>query len=199
MMLRSSTSGREVAAAILHLAQVVSGPGLTCGLTWAQCTALRFLARANRFSRTASAFAAFHGTTRGTASQTIKSLIARGYVVRTRSATDGRSARLDLTATGWAALANDPFEDLVGAAEELPADLRSRAGEAIDRLIDDIARRRSAQVFGTCGACRHRSEPAPVAEGAPQCECRFARAVLAPNEMAQLCIYFEPEQSSTRP
>lgn len=192
-------NGREVAGTILQLAQVVSGPGFTGGLTWAQWTALRFLARANRFSRTASAFAAFHGTTRGTASQTIKSLIARGHVVRTRSAADGRSARLDLTGTGWAALASDPFEDLVGAAEELPADLRTRAGDALARLIGDIARRRGTQLFGTCGACRHRRELAPGADDAPQCECRLARAALAPNEMAELCIYFDPAQIPMRP
>lgn len=75
-MLRSPTNSRAVADAILRVGQMVSGPGFAGGLTWAQWTALRYLARANSLSRTPSAFAAFHGTTRGTASQTIKSLIA---------------------------------------------------------------------------------------------------------------------------
>ena len=43
---------------------------------------LRYFARANTFSRTPSAFAEFQATTRGTASQAIKVLEARGYLAR---------------------------------------------------------------------------------------------------------------------
>jgi DNA-binding MarR family transcriptional regulator len=78
------------------------------GLTPAQWAVLRYFARANRFSRTPSAFAAFHGTIRGTASQTIKSLETRGYLRRTRSEADGRSARLDLIGKARAILAHAP-------------------------------------------------------------------------------------------
>lgn len=135
-MLRSPTNSRAVANAILRVGQMVSGPGLAGGLTWAQWTALRYLARANSLSCTPSLFAAFHGTTRGTASQTIKSLIAGGYVVRTRSTADGRSARLDLAPTQ-----------------------RHEAGAALIRLIASLARRRDAPPFGSCGDCRDRGDP----------------------------------------
>src|SRR5215475_13325329 len=62
--------------------------------------ALRYFARANPFSRTPSAFAAFQATTRGTASQAIKALEAGGYLVRQRSKADGRSVSLRLTSKG---------------------------------------------------------------------------------------------------
>lgn len=197
-MLRSPTNSRAVADAILRVGQMVSGPGFAGGLTWAQWTALRYLARANRFSRTPSAFAAFHGTTRGTASQTIRSLIAAGYVVRTRSPADGRSARLDLTARGRGALAQDPAEDLVAALDDLPPAQRSQAGAALDRLIDRLARRRSAPAFGSCGDCHHRSDLPQDPDGTPHCECRFAQAALEPDETAQLCLYFQPAHRARR-
>ena len=84
---------RVIAELVLRLGRIASGEGLVEGLTPAQWTVLRYFARANRFSRTPSAFAAFHGTTRGTASQTIKNLEIQGYLTRIRSQADGRSAR----------------------------------------------------------------------------------------------------------
>ncbi len=111
---------RVIAELVLHLGCIASGEGLVKGLTPAQWTVLRFFARANRFSRTPSAFAAFHGTTRGTASQTIKNVETQGYLTRMRSEADGRSARLDLTDKARAILVNDLFEALVRAADALP-------------------------------------------------------------------------------
>src|ERR1700737_2503624 len=75
---------RVIAELVLRLGRIASGEGLVEGLTPAQWTVLRYFARANRFSRTPSAFAAFHGTTRGTASQTIKNLEIQGYLTRMR-------------------------------------------------------------------------------------------------------------------
>src|SRR5262249_11418773 len=65
-------SERAIAESIVHLGHIAQGDGFVAGRTPAQWTALRYFARANRFSRTPSAFAEFHGTTRGTASQTTK-------------------------------------------------------------------------------------------------------------------------------
>ena len=90
-------NSRVIADLVLRLGYIASGDGLTERLTPAQWSALSYFARANRFSRTPSAFAEFRGTTRGTASQTIKSLIAQGYLKQTRSEADRRSIRLDLT------------------------------------------------------------------------------------------------------
>jgi DNA-binding MarR family transcriptional regulator len=83
-----------IADLVLHLGRIASREALVEGLTPAQWTVLRYFARANRFSRTPSAFAAFHGTTRGTASQMIKNLEIQGYLTRMRSEADGQSTRL---------------------------------------------------------------------------------------------------------
>lgn len=189
----------KAAVAILQLGQMVSGPGLTDGLTWAQWTALRYLARANRFSRTPSAFAVFYGTTRGTASQTIKSLIRGGYIAAARSPVDGRSTRLDLTAKGRNTLAGDPAEDLVAVIDDLAPGQRSEAAAMLAWLIDHLAKRRKSPAFGSCGDCFHSSEPAQCPDGTRHCECRLAQALLEPAETVQLCLHYQPTRRARRP
>ena len=78
-------SSRTVAELVVQLGCLARGDGFVADLTLAQWTALRYFSRVNRFSRTVSAFAEFHGTTRGTASQTIKSLVQNDYLTRKRS------------------------------------------------------------------------------------------------------------------
>ena len=121
-------SPQLLAQMLLHLGRLAHGEVKVAGLTPAQWTVLRYFSSANRFSRTASVFASFHGTTRGTASQTIKLLVAAGYLERFRSERDGRSARLDLTFKGRAALAEDPFQALVEAIDRLPTGLAGTFG-----------------------------------------------------------------------
>ena len=75
-------SGRETAELLLLMGRLVQAEGYRGELSPAQWMALRYFARANRFSRNPSAFAEFQATTRGTASQTIKTLEAGGDLIR---------------------------------------------------------------------------------------------------------------------
>src|SRR4029077_16866555 len=87
-------SARETAELLLLVGRLVQAEGYDGELSPPQWRALRFFARANPFSRTPSAFAEFQATTRGPASQAIKSLEAGGYLVRQPFKTDGRSVSL---------------------------------------------------------------------------------------------------------
>ncbi|MEE8227707.1 MAG: MarR family winged helix-turn-helix transcriptional regulator, partial [Kiloniellales bacterium] len=78
-------SAQTVAELVVQLGCLARGDGFVANLTVAQWAALRYFSSVNRFSRTVSAFAEFHGTTRGTASQTIKSLVQNDYLTRKRS------------------------------------------------------------------------------------------------------------------
>ena len=182
---------RVIAELVLRLGCIASGEGLVEGLTPVQWTVLRYFARANRFSRTPSAFAAFHGTTRGTASQTIKNLETQGYLTRLRSKADGRSVRLDLTEKARAILVNDLFEALVRAADALPAGVRGHFANGLQRMLGQVASERGKPPFGTCASCKHldccREGPAPYA-------CRFASEPLLLAELDELCIYFAPSK-----
>ena len=183
---------RVIAELVLQLGRIASGEGLVEGLTSAQWSVLRYFARANRFSRTPSAFAAFQGTTRGTASQTIKNLGTLGYLTRVRSEADGRSVRLDLTDKARAILANDLFEALVRAADGLPPGVRGHFGNALERMLGQLAWERGKPVFGTCASCKHLQGDGCCQDGQAAYACGLADAPLLAEELDELCIYFAP-------
>ena len=183
---------RVNAELVLRLGCIGSGEGLVKGLTPAQWTVLRYFARANRFSRTPSAFAAFHGTTRGTASQMIKKLETQGYLTRTRSEADGRSTRLDLTDKARAVLVNDRFAAVVRAADALPPGVRGDFANALQRMLGQVASERGKPPFGTCASCKHLEGDGCSQEGQAPYACGFASGPLFLEELDELCIYFAP-------
>ena len=173
-----------LAELIVHLGRTAQADG-DGQMTAAQWTALRYLSRANSASRTPSAFASFHVTTRGTATQTLKGLEARGLIRRGENRRDGRSVCYDLTEAGLAQLAQDPLRDLTGAMAALPPPLRSAMAEALPLLVAIIAQRREAPAFGTCQDCRH-------FEGRPQgAFCACMADGLAASEINRLCVNFD--------
>lgn len=188
---------RIIAELVLHLGRIASGEGLVEGLTPAEWAVLRYFARANRFSRTPSAFAAFHGTTRGTASQTIKNLETQGYLTRMRSEADGRSVRLVLTDKARAILVNDLFEALVRAADTLPPGVRGHFANALQRMLGQVAWERGKPPFGTCASCKHLEGDGCSREGQAPYACGFASEPLLLEELDGVCINFAPGKPMT--
>ena len=188
---------RAIAELVLHLGRIASGEGLVEGLTPVQWSVLRYFARANRFSRTPSAFAAFHGTTRGTASQTIKNLETQGYLTRMRSEADRRSVRLILTDKARAILVNDLFEALVRAADALPPGVRGHFANALQRMLGQVAWERGKPPFGTCASCKHLEGDGCSQEGQAPYACGFASEPLLLEELDGVCINFIPGKPMT--
>jgi len=186
--------GRIIAEMILHLGRIASGDGLGEGLTSGQWTVLRYFTRANRFSRIPSAFAAFHGTTRGTASQVIKGLVAQGYLKQTQSKTDGRSFRLDLTRKARAIIASDPLEALVRAADALPPGVRGHLANTLQRTQCQVALETGRPMFGTCEICQHLLGDTCCKQGQEPYACGFVNEPLTEGELEQLCIHFTPDR-----
>lgn len=192
MSAKPDSGERVVADLIAQLGRIAHGEGFLGGLTPAQWSALRYFSRANRFSRTVSAFAEFHATTRGTASQTVKSLVNRGHLTRMRSERDGRSARLDMTEKGKAALADDPFEILAGAARALSPTARSGLESALERMLRHVAQEYGRCLFGMCPSCMHLRGNGSCVEGRPPYECGFLDEPLEKDELDRLCVNFAP-------
>ena len=189
------TRSADLAAELLiHLARLAQAAG-DHRLTPAQWTALRFFARANRLSRTPSAFSAFHATTRGTASQTVKSLVALGLLEKHRNTEDGRSWRFELTEAGRAALAHDPLRTLAAGLDGLPEAERMRLLGVLKGLTEGLAAGQAAPVFGTCADCAH----CDLAGAGAEAFCRCAEATLMAGEMDALCIEFQPRREAGRP
>lgn len=179
-------SPAALAEQIVQLARLTHGAGDN-GLTPAQWTALRYFARANRFSRTPSAFSDFHATTRGTASQTVKSLIALGYLCKCTNEADGRSTLIDVTDAGRAKLDADPLADLATCIGALPDSARDGLRQSLGQLAAAMARARAAPVFGPCDGCAHcdTTQPGPA-------YCRCTQSLLDQAEMGSLCVDFAP-------
>jgi len=183
-------NAQEVASAelLVHIGRRALAGGRLHGLTPVQWSALRYFARANRFSRTPSAFASFQATTRGTASQTIRSLEDSGYLQRQPDAADGRSIRFDPTEAGQGLLERDPLAAVVQAIGHLPADQRDTLHTSLAPIVDAMACSDTGPEFGTCHQCRHLARD----HGRGGCPyfCRREQAALDERELDGLCVRF---------
>ena len=188
-----------IAEMIVHLARTGAGGAGVAGLTPGQWAVLRYFARANRFSRTPSAFAAFHAATRGTSSQAIKGLVKRGYLEQIPSSADGRSVRLDLTEKARAVLPQDPLRALVRAADALPHGVRGQFADVLQRLQRSAAGETGKPVFGTCGGCAHFEGDGCCRDGGTAYECGFMGEPLVEEELDELCVNFKFGKPAPRP
>ena len=180
----------ETLELIGRLARIVANEGHAHGLKPAQWEALRYLARANRFSRTPGGLTAYLGLTKGTVSQTLMALERAGLVEKTGNPGDGRSVRLDLTEKGRALLPLDGMAALGDALRALPLASRADLGEGLKALVGAMLAARSGLAFGICRDCRHF---AADAEGEGRHHCRLLRQPLGEAEADEICQEQEAE------
>ena len=193
----NNSNGAEFAAELLaHIGRLINGHGYPCGLRAAQWMAIRYFARANRMSRTVSAFAEFHATTRGTASQTVKSLVELGYLSRVTSKQDARSAVINLTRKGQTLRRHDPIEDLKKAVGDLPGNLQENLAKALERIVGEVALIREQHRFGTCPNCKYLDQNGDVDDGIVVYQCNCFNEVLIASELNQICINYHPARRS---
>jgi DNA-binding MarR family transcriptional regulator len=192
MAAASDVNARTVAELVVQLGCLARGDGFVADLTLAQWAALRYFFRANRFSRTVSAFAEFHGTTRGTASQTIKSLAQNDYLTRKRSKNDGRSVDFTLTYKSKKLLAEDPFEALVLAASALSNSASHTVARSLERMLRKLAQQQGKCHFGMCPNCEYFQEDGCYANGKTNYCCTLLNEPLKEAETQQLCVNFLP-------
>ena len=189
-------SARETAELLLLVGRLVQADGYEGELSPAQWMALRFFARANSFSRTPSAFAEFQATSRGTASQAIKSLEAGGYLIRQRSEADGRSVTLRLTDKGHEAVARDPFEVLVRAVNSLNAEEQTAMHDALHQVLTTVAASGAHRRFGVCQDCTYLGGEmccnlTSASSSSP--ECLLLGIPIQPEDAGLLCVHFQPK------
>jgi len=177
---------RQVAELVLQLGRAAYAECSASGPTQAQWIALRFFARANRFSRNVSGFADFHATTRGTASQTVKSLVEQGYLQRTRVETDARKIRFDLTPRARQVLARDPLKGVVHAARKLSPKQLDRTASGLRQIIATLAADRDGSSSGVCELCGHLDRG-----NGERLNCRLMNESLDDRELQELCVRYQ--------
>lgn len=170
------TPQTEIMLLLDRLARLHAARRRAAALTDAQCAALEYLARANRFSRNPSVIAEYLVTTRGTASQTLKALADKGLVVEQATEGDRRQRRYALTEKGQALVdgwltPGEPEADTAAALQAARTLLRSLIG--------------TGKSFGRCRDCRYH-----VKGGESQAGCSLLRIALTLEEPEQLCHEF---------
>jgi len=153
----------------------------------AQWEALRFIARANSFSRQPSAVAAWLATTRGTASQTLMALERKGLIRKARHPTDGRITCLEATLAGQMLLEEDPMHRLVEAIARLPPLYAAALSQSLAHIAGELAPDGSKPVFAGCAGCRHLE-----AKGVAR-RCRNFAADLSGEEAMLACVAHSPD------
>ncbi|WP_341702531.1 MarR family transcriptional regulator [Ferrovibrio sp.] len=124
------------------------------GLNPAQWEALRYIAQANRYSRSPTALAEYLGATKGTVSQTLIALEGKGLITRCKKTCDRRQVDLCLTEAGEALLAaKDPMQTLERAASEMAEELGPQMVKGLTRLLHDLQNRHQVVEFGVCKDC----------------------------------------------
>lgn len=189
-MTSPTTSSDRIAELLIHIGRSSRHTDASSDLTDAQWTCLRFFARSNQSTRTPSGFASFHATTRGTASQIVKSLEMQGMILRRNSPDDGRSVFFDLTDKGQATLANDPLGDLMTVIDSLSAREQGAFLSVLARMTSSLAEIRGDRAFGTCGDCTHFT---PIDDGG---HCNCIPADIVAGEIDQLCASYKGPASS---
>jgi len=192
-MTSAQTDPDMIAELLVHLGRLARCETGAARLTPAQWACLRFFARANDSTRTPSGFAAFQATTRGTASQVIKSLKARGLLARRRSDQDRRSVRFDLTDSGAMMLEQDPLGDLVEVIGALDAPEQARFRASLTRISAALALQRDMPAFGSCRDCGHFSDTGVGAH------CACMAADLDRGEIDKLCASYDMETGGMAP
>jgi len=175
----SMDTADQIRALINRLARLDAAETWDVDLNPVQIAALDYLARANRFSRAPSHVAEYLGTTRGTMSQTLKSLVRKGYVTERGSETDRRSITFDLTTAGLNLAGR--HGGLVSAIDALSAREHEHLSESLSAILKGRLAANGGRAFGICQTCVHHRR---TKDGA---YCVLLSLPLSPEEATQIC------------
>ena len=174
---------RRILDLIERIARLNAADEWTDGLNPTQWTALSYLARANRFSRSPSQVTEFMAATRGTVSQTLKALARKGLIEEVRSETDRRWISYAVTGDGEAALDRATLaEEALGTVDKALID---PLADGLEALLSGALAARGKRPFGLCRTCRHHK---PKKAGG---YCALLNEHLAPEETRQICYEHE--------
>ena len=182
----------EISRLLEQLGRSAYAEAFSEGLNPAQWAGLRYFANANRFSRTVSAFAAYHGTTLGTASQTVKSLVDKGVIERKADPDDKRRQQVFVSQAGEELLRHDPLDILARAAASLSEGEREAMNEGMRKMLQAIANERGDTCFGACANCGF-LESGDTADAKPG--CRLVNETLHSDELDKICVNFQVRSS----
>lgn len=180
---------KDIVVRLERLSRVLQNEAHAHGLKPTQWEALRYLGRANRFSRTPSGLTAYLGMTKGTVSQTLNALERKGLLTKKTEPADRRQLRIDLTPKALRMLEHDPLDALSRSMAKLSAQARCDLAQAVEVLLTETLRRRGGRPFGVCRSCRFFQANDPA--GAPH-RCGLLEVPLTADDGERICLEQEP-------
>ena len=157
--------------------------GLGDGLQPVHLQVLAYLARCNRYSNSPAGVADYLGLTKGTVSQTLNLLEARGWIRKSPSLIDKRVVHLQLTDDGRQRLqqlwpptrVNEALSALTGAQQQ-------QLAGALGDLLTALQHSQNGLSFGVCHSCQHFQQ-----EGPQQFRCGLTQEPLSVADSALIC------------
>jgi DNA-binding MarR family transcriptional regulator len=192
MAKKDGPSGTHSAVALERLARLIRAAEHDGDLNPAQWEALRFIARANRFSNSPAALTRYLGATKGTVSQTVMALTRKGYVAKNARAGEKRSIALTLTAKGEEKLKQDPWARLSVDMDDLGGKTRRRLAQGLSDLLVIELKRGSFTSFGFCETCRFLRDDRKANPAEPY-RCTLFDEPLALADVIRICAVHEPK------
>ena len=175
----------DIAILLERLSRVLQNEAHAGPLKPTQWEALRYLTRANRFSRTPSGLTAYLGMTKGTVSQTLNALERKGLVRKKADPADRRQVGIDISAKGLRLLKQDPIEAMLRSTAKLTGQQRDGLAQGLEALLTETLRRREGRPFGVCKSCRFFRANDP--EGAPH-RCALLEVPLSTDDSERICV-----------
>lgn len=182
----------HIAALIERIGRLLATEAHAEGLLPVHWETLRYLERANRFSRTAAALTAWLGITKGTVSQTLNSLEKKGLIRKRTDQHDRRSKLLSLTANGRTLLRRDPLDQTVAAIQMLAEPAQLGLVQGLEALLRTRLAAQDRLPFGQCRDCRYFANAHP--NGGPH-YCQLLEEKLAESESVAICFEQVPAEN----
>jgi DNA-binding MarR family transcriptional regulator len=121
------------------LARMLHARGYQHDMFPAQWTALRYFSKARRDLCTASELARFQGMANGPVSRTVRTLLQKGLLTKSKDQPRGKAEILELTASGRTLLKLDPNRELESMLAALGDEARVLLGDTLEVLIRGLS------------------------------------------------------------
>jgi len=194
-MAKTAAAGREIVQSLERLSRLMRASEFGGGLNPAQWEALRFLARANRFSNSPGALTRYLGATKGTISQTLMALDRKGYIAKAERPGEKRSITLTLTVKGKEKLKQDPWARLNLDIDELGGKTRRRLAQGLSDVLAAELKRGEYRGFGFCHTCRFFRIGGKSGPGDAY-RCILFDQPLAIADSTRLCVEHQPAKGA---
>ncbi|MEN0105559.1 MAG: MarR family winged helix-turn-helix transcriptional regulator [Pseudomonas sp.] len=146
-----------------------------------QLSALMYLARCNHYSNTPLGVTDYLGLTKGTVSQSLKALEAKGLISKSQSERDKRSVHLVLSDAARELLDALLPPTFLAEGEAGMGERRAQLQDLLGELLRNVQLSTDVPSFGLCASCRFHQQ----VDGQPF--CGLTQEFLAHGDEALIC------------